>query len=86
MTGRKLIWVPEVRFGDPGATWEAVRSIRDRLRLPASRPASVLSELAQEGDLYPDLVSLDTDAAGVPAALTVYVAVLPGKNRLANSM
>jgi len=86
-TGHKLLWVPEVRFADPRAVWDHTQALRERLKLPPSRPGSALDVLASDPEMYPDLVSLDSDADGVPRSLTVYVAVSPwGKKRRASSM
>lgn len=87
--GRKLLWVPEVRqSGDVSATWTTVLALTEALKLPASRSAGALLRASQDDAFYPDLVSLDTDDAGVPSGLTVYVAVRPdaGKKRRAKSM
>ena len=86
LIGRKLLWVPEVRHsGDVGAVWTAVDGLRMALQLPSSAPGDALDSIPR-AICYPDLVSLDTDADGVPDGLTVYVANRPGKNRRASSM
>jgi hypothetical protein len=81
LVGRKLLWVPEVRHGgDPPAVWDVVASLISALQLPESPPCAALRSLQADPAMYPDLVSLDTDAAGTPEGLTVYVAVLPERN------
>ncbi|HHH27885.1 MAG TPA: hypothetical protein ENK57_06025 [Polyangiaceae bacterium] len=78
--GQKLLWMSEAH--DRAAVeraWAFVDRARASLKLPPSRPAEALERLRarwrEPALLYPDLVSLDVDATGVPRGLTVYVSL-----------
>ena len=80
--GSKLLWMSEVhRPVDVGWAWAAVARARARVAAPASAVSRALDGLvsgwshAPDTLLYPDLVSLDLDAAGRATGLVVYVSV-----------
>ncbi len=81
LRGHKILWLSEAQ--EPllaERAWKLVDRLRRELHLPPSRPAEALEQLRaqslpEDTYLYPDLVSLDTDADDTPRGLVIYVSV-----------
>ncbi len=80
LAGHKLLWRSEAQDAATAAAARAtVDRVRARLRVPDSAPGRALDALIagwrHESFLYPDLVALNTDAAGRPEGLLVYLSI-----------